>query len=216
MERLGAYQARGTAPGELDLQVALCRCASEGAGEGLRAARQRLTGELLRLLEFAWSDAAPEGPFTQQAAWIMAGVLKNPAARYEAFAPFDCQTLSRSYLTGNGLSLGKLDHPNLRTLIVETGGLPTNVIEEVGAFRLPVLAQLEVLDLSMGTLGNEGAEALLENPAIRGLRLLDIHHHYVSPGLVEKLRGAGIEVDASEPLEDNDEDEGCRYVAVSE
>jgi hypothetical protein len=99
-ERLGAYQARGATPGELDLQVALCRCAPEGAGEGLRVARQKLSGELLRLLEFAWSEAAPEGPFTLPAAWVMAGVLKNPSARYEAFAPFDCQTLSRSYLTG--------------------------------------------------------------------------------------------------------------------
>ncbi len=100
VERLAAYQARGIAPGELDLQVALCRCAPEGAGEGLGAARQQLTGEFRRLLEFAWSDAAPAGPFTFQAAWVVAGVLKNPAARYDAFVSFGCQTLSRSYLTG--------------------------------------------------------------------------------------------------------------------
>ncbi len=45
---------------------------------------------------------------------------------------------------GNGLSLGELNHTNLKTLIVETGGMPTNVIEEVGAANLPALEHLEL------------------------------------------------------------------------
>ncbi len=78
----------------------------------------------------------------------------------------------------------------------------------------PILKQLEVLDLSLGTLGNEGAEALVQNPHIKHLKLLDIHHHFVSDELVEQLKSLGSEVDASEQLKD--EEDGYRYVAVSE
>jgi hypothetical protein len=227
--------------------------------DSLAAARHQLPG--LKALFFG--DITYE---ENEISWIEQGDMGPVLAAYPGLEYFRVRG-------GNGLSLGKLDHPNLKTLIVETGGLPTNVIEEVGAARLPalehlelwlgsdhygfeagvedlqpildgtpfprlrylglrnsvisddiaralhgapVLAQLEVLDLSMGTLGDEGAEALLANPAIRRLRMLDVHHHYVSPGLVEKLQGLGIGVDASEPLESDDDDEGFRYVAVSE
>jgi hypothetical protein len=82
----------------------------------------------------------------------------------------------------------------------------------------PVTARLEVLDLSMGTLGDEGAAALLGSPAVKRLRKLDIHHHYVSPGLVEKLKGLGIEVDADDVQEPDDWGDGemHRFNAVSE
>jgi hypothetical protein len=82
----------------------------------------------------------------------------------------------------------------------------------------PVTARLEVLDLSMGTLGDEGAAALLASPAVKRLRKLDVHHHYVSPGLVEKLRGLGIEVNADDVQEPDDWGDGQlhRFNAVSE
>lgn len=45
---------------------------------------------------------------------------------------------------GNDLSFGKLVHENLKTLIIETGGLPPNVVAEVSAAHLPALRKLEI------------------------------------------------------------------------
>ena len=79
--------------------------------------------------------------------------------------------------------------------------------------QAPVVEKIRVLDLSMGTLGDEGAAALLASPAVARLEKLDIHHHYCSPEMVERLKGLGIAVDAGDP---QDESEYGRYVAVGE
>jgi hypothetical protein len=81
----------------------------------------------------------------------------------------------------------------------------------------PLLERLEVLDLSMGTLSDEGAQALLATPAVARLKKLDIHHHFVSPELVQELKKLGPEVDASAPKKPYmDGKELFRYVAVGE
>ena len=83
----------------------------------------------------------------------------------------------------------------------------------------PVVAQLEVLDLSMGVLTDQGATALLTGQPLSQLRRLDLHHHYLSDELAGRLRqqltAAGVEVDLSEQ-EDAGEDDEDRYVAVGE
>jgi hypothetical protein len=105
------------------------------------------------------------------------------------------------------------------------------------------MERLRVLDLSLGNLGDRGAEALLSIPGLTRrerlgiphrqltfdfgpaepagltrLEKLDIHHHYVSPGLVERLQALGIEVDAGEAREpeDPDDPDAHRYIAHSE
>lgn len=45
---------------------------------------------------------------------------------------------------GQGLSLGGLKHPNLRHLVIETGGLPVSVVREIGNSDLPELEHLEI------------------------------------------------------------------------
>jgi len=45
---------------------------------------------------------------------------------------------------GEGLSLGKLNHAALRSLIIETGGLPAQVVQEVSDAHLPELTHLEL------------------------------------------------------------------------
>ncbi|MFN8607998.1 MAG: STM4015 family protein [Vulcanimicrobiota bacterium] len=77
----------------------------------------------------------------------------------------------------------------------------------------PVLQQLETLDLSLGTLSDEGAEALtgLKAP----LKRLCVHHHYISAELVRKLKELPLSLDATNPS-NMDEDEEYRYVAVGE
>jgi hypothetical protein len=100
-------------------------------------------------------------------------------------------------------------------------GLKNSVIQDeiAGVVALaPVTARLETLDLSMGTLGDGGAKALLGSPAIKELKRLDIHHHYVSDELVAKLKALKIDVDDSEKEEPDDWGGGelHRYIAVSE
>lgn len=82
----------------------------------------------------------------------------------------------------------------------------------------PVLAQIETLDLSMGTLGDEGAEALLASPHVPHLKSLVLAHHYMTPAVVARVAAiAGPKVDVSNALvADRDGDEAYRYVEVSE
>ena len=83
----------------------------------------------------------------------------------------------------------------------------------------PIVSRLEVLDLSLGTLGDEGAAALLAGQPLTHLKKLDLHHHYISEPMQERLRAAlpGVEVDLSSQEQADDWDgEEHRYVAVSE
>ena len=59
---------------------------------------------------------------------------------------------------------------------------------------------------------------LLANPGLARLEKLDIHHHYVSPALVERLRALGIKVVASDAREVNDPEDpyAYRYIAHDE
>jgi hypothetical protein len=77
----------------------------------------------------------------------------------------------------------------------------------------PVLAQLEELDLSLGTLGDEGAKALLESAGVKRLKRLNLRHHYCSEKVAKELQNLPCEVDV-----DDRQDEGRygRYVAVGE
>ncbi|CUI03510.1 STM4015 family protein [Massilia sp. P8910] len=78
-----------------------------------------------------------------------------------------------------------------------------------------LVACLKTLDLSLGTLGDVGAEALFNSPYVAKLQTLDLEHHYISEEWQEKLKTLPITVDLSDPQEIDDEDD-ARYVAVSE
>jgi hypothetical protein len=170
----------------------------------------------------------------------------------------------------NGLQLGLLKHDHLKQLVIESGGLPRQVLHAVAAATLPslehlelylgtggygwdgsiddvrpllapdlfpklkylglrdseiadevakavtespILGQLEVLDLSLGTLGDQGGHALLQCQDILHLKKLDLHHHYMSSSLVQQFKKLAIKVDLSDQ---QSEDEYGRYVAVGE
>ncbi|MFE7773642.1 STM4015 family protein [Streptomyces sp. NPDC057445] len=179
---------------------------------------------------------------------------------------------------GSGLVFDAVRHEKLRTLRVETGGLPVQVVRGVAASELPslehldlwlgvseyggdaeltdlepflaggrlprlrhlalrnseiqdeiasavagapVVARLETLDLSMGTLGDEGAAALLDGQPLTHLKSLDLHHHFISEPMRERIRRAlepaGVTVDLDDVQEpwDDDEESG-RFTAVAE
>ncbi|WP_435109357.1 STM4015 family protein [Nocardiopsis synnemataformans] len=114
--------------------------------------------------------------------------------------------------------------PRLRSLgLRNTGNLGSWIPVLAEA---PVLSSLEVLDLSLGDLTDEGGQALVEAaPAFAHLKRLDLHHHYVSEDVCARIREAlpGVEVDLSgreEPEvhddEDGEEPEIHYYTAVSE
>ncbi|MEZ0111369.1 hypothetical protein ABH920_005384 [Catenulispora sp. EB89] len=99
-----------------------------------------------------------------------------------------------------GEAFPKLDHLGLRNALIQ---------DEIAAAvaHAPVVAGLRVLDLSLGALGDDGAVALLNGRPLGHLSVLDLHHHYVSEPVQDRLRAAwpGVDVDLS----------GCRTVDES-
>lgn len=118
--------------------------------------------------------------------------------------------------------------PRLKYLGLKNSEIQDDIAAVIA--NAPVLERIEVLDLSLGTLGDDGAKALLASPVLSGdpalfsgktaaprLKKLDIHHHYVSDDFVKALKKLGIEVDAGEKQEpDNWGGEEHRYISVSE
>ncbi|MFJ4616831.1 STM4015 family protein [Streptomyces sp. NPDC088812] len=113
--------------------------------------------------------------------------------------------------------------PRLRHLALRNSEIQDAVATAVAS--APVVARLEVLDLSMGVLTDEGAAALLAGQPLTHLKKLDLHHHYLSEAVQDRLRQclepAGVDVDLDRDDADEDEDEDddgtvWRYVAVGE
>ncbi|MBK6040882.1 STM4015 family protein [Streptomyces sp. MBT55] len=111
--------------------------------------------------------------------------------------------------------------PRLRHLGLQNSEFQDEIAAAVGS--APVVAQLESLALSMGTLSDTGAEALLNGQPLSHLSLLDLRHHYLTDPVVDRIRSAcapavveagEAEDDYADP--DDEDDEPERYVAVSE
>ncbi|HEY3325096.1 MAG TPA: STM4015 family protein [Planctomycetota bacterium] len=79
----------------------------------------------------------------------------------------------------------------------------------------PILMRIKTFDLSLGTLSDAGAQHLLDSAGMKELKVLDLHHHYLSDAMMKKLRKLPIEVNLDEQ-EDAGADGEDRYVAVSE
>ncbi|MEU1882525.1 STM4015 family protein [Streptosporangium sp. NPDC020072] len=103
--------------------------------------------------------------------------------------------------------------PALRHLGLQDSEIQDEIAAAVAS--APVVARLETLSLSMGSLGDDGAEALLSGQPLTHLRRLDLHHHHLTDPMVAKVGAAlaGVEVDLSGQLMP---DETWRYVAVTE
>ncbi len=181
--------------------------------------------------------------------------------------------LKNFYVYGGwDLSLGQLDHATLQRLVVITGGLESEVVQQVCQAKLPklrhlelwlgeegygrtatlddlqpllsgelfpkltylglancefadelaeaaadapILDRLETLDFSGGTLGDQGAQFLLESARIKQLKKLDLHHHFLSESMIEQLQQLPLTVDLSEVQSQEYEDD-YRYVQASE
>lgn len=104
-------------------------------------------------------------------------------------------------------------HPRLEVLALRDSEIADDIAAALGGMTTSILDRIEILDLSMGTLSDEGARALAENPAVKNLEKLDVHYHYISDEWIDRLRALGIEVDASDQ---QDLDDDWRYPAVTE
>ncbi len=106
--------------------------------------------------------------------------------------------------------------PSLRYLALRNSEIQDEIAVAVAG--APVVARLETLDLSMGTLGDEGAEALLNGQPLSHLKKLDLHHHFISKPMADRLAAAfeadGVEVDLSD--DESAEGREDRYTAVAE
>ncbi|KAB2382843.1 STM4015 family protein [Actinomadura montaniterrae] len=103
--------------------------------------------------------------------------------------------------------------PALRHLGLEDSQIQDEIAAAVAG--APIVARLESLSLAMGILTDQGAEALLSGQPLTHLRKLDLHHHFLSDAMVERVKAAfpGVEVD----LSDQEKPDGdWHYIAVSE
>ncbi|MEE8408448.1 MAG: molybdenum metabolism regulator, partial [Myxococcota bacterium] len=109
-------------------------------------------------------------------------------------------------LTGEGL-------PNLKHLGLANSEFENAIAQAVAT--APIVARLETLDLSMGTMDDTGAQALLDNAAnFTHLLALNVSDNFVSNEMNTQLRDAiGDNVRTSPP---KDDDYRYRYVDVSE
>ncbi len=75
------------------------------------------------------------------------------------------------------------------------------------------IAHLKTLDLSLGTIGDAGAEALYKSHYVPQLTCLNLSHHYISPQWQAELKTLPLQVILDDA---EDEDDGYRYCAVGE
>lgn len=101
--------------------------------------------------------------------------------------------------------------PKLLSLGLKDSEIADDVAEVVA--QAPILERIKMLDLSLGTLTDRGGEALLNSPAIAKLQMLDLHHHYLSDEMMKRFEQLPCQVNLNDQQQ---EDDGYRYVAVSE
>ncbi|MCX5210809.1 STM4015 family protein [Kitasatospora sp. NBC_00240] len=105
--------------------------------------------------------------------------------------------------------------PALRHLGLENSDLTDQLAAALAG--APVVAQLSKLSLALGTLSDQGAAALLAGQPLTHLAALDLHHHYLSEEMQQRLKdtvgAAGTALDLSQQ---QDLDDDRPYVANGE
>ncbi|WP_375507071.1 hypothetical protein [uncultured Nostoc sp.] len=81
----------------------------------------------------------------------------------------------------------------------------------------PIINFISILDLSMGTLTDAGAEELLNCSAINNLDLLNVSENFLSQEMIEKFSELDVRVLANNQKDENEDSyiDG-RYCSVSE
>ena len=96
--------------------------------------------------------------------------------------------------------LENMDFPKLKYLGITDSEIQDELAEVVVNSRY--MDQIETLDLSNGTLTDKGGELILKKvPACPNIKKLDLHYHYLSDGMMEKLKALPVEIDLDEKNE---------------
>ncbi len=96
--------------------------------------------------------------------------------------------------------LAEADFPRLEYLGIVDSEIQDELAKVVMESKF--MGQITTLDLSLGTLTDEGGQVLLDRlPQFPNIRYLDLHHHYLSDEMMKKLEELSMEVDLSEPNE---------------
>jgi len=105
--------------------------------------------------------------------------------------------------------------PNLKHLALRDSHIADDVAKLVASMPLP--DGLEVLDMSLGTLSDEGGNALLASEQIKNLRVLDLHFHYLTAPVATQLAKLPLQVNVTDQQSPDIYDgETYRYVSVGE
>ncbi|MEZ6133785.1 MAG: STM4015 family protein [Pirellulaceae bacterium] len=109
---------------------------------------------------------------------------------------------------------GKL-FPKLKYLGLRNAEIANDIAGVI--INSPIIKQLETLDLSLGTLTDEGAQALLKLPQDGKLKRLDVHHHFLSKPMMKQLKALPFTVNVADQQEPDDWGDGeMRFVAIGE
>jgi len=112
--------------------------------------------------------------------------------------------------------LEKSDFPKLRSLGIMDSEIQDEVAELVCDSKY--MKQIDTLDLSKGTLTDQGGEILLKKlPAYDNVKEVNLEYHYMSEAMMEKLERLSAKVDVSDQQEDDEYDgEIYRYPMLTE
>ena len=105
------------------------------------------------------------------------------------------------------------DFPKLTYLGITDSEIQDELTEVV--LESKYIRQITTLDLSNGTLTDKGGELLLEKiPELPNIEKLDLHYHYLSDEMMEKLENLPLAVDVSEQEEADEWDGKLWYNAM--
>ncbi|MFN6566074.1 STM4015 family protein [Dendronalium sp. ChiSLP03b] len=108
--------------------------------------------------------------------------------------------------------------PNLIYLGLRNSEYSDDIAEAV--VRSPLLNTIRILDLSMGTLSDAGAELLLKNPVVQQLDTFNIAENYLSDEILafveEQQANFPVQIIIDGQKKDEYEDEEYRYCSVAE
>ncbi|NDV66124.1 DUF6493 family protein [Bacteroides sp. 224] len=102
VERLVMYQQQHIAPVDMDMQLAIQRCALEETGEALQKARKQLSGELKELMIFLLDTSAiPQGAFAHLAWWATVALTRLSSQISTKLQESEYKRIPQECFTGN-------------------------------------------------------------------------------------------------------------------